>query len=393
MRRMLLILAFVAMPATVSLAQNSGYLLINNNDVKANSVDIDTVSATGALHRLATLATGGFGGNNQFGTSYNAVEKTRKCFFVSDGGSSDIASFQIPSLNKVPTNFSNPSLVGGAALAASPDGTFLYSGWPSKIAVLSINSDCSLTLVGDPIPQPDEISSLTVTSDGKVLVVAYPNLGGAQAYSINETNGTLTALGPQLLFANEIAECRSFDCWPAGQDVTTDGKFWVWGNQGLEGPLSSLSATLGPNGFSDAAIQEYTDSPLANVENVWFSPAGRAGKGNLYLSGSAVTGRFAGIIVATFNAGTITYAGTTTNDAAFYAGNVQTIGDSGTGSPITIVWSSFTPVQSSLKGTATNIFTNTVQSYTVSGTTLEPSSSLNTTSTENDSLSTAGVGK
>lgn len=396
-KRTLLVFVVTAIAGTQSLAQNGGYLLINNNDIRANSVDVDTVSTTGELHRVSTLSTGGFGGVSQFGTTYTAVGQNLKCFFISNGGSSDIASFQIPSLHKVAANFSNPGLVGSAALAASPDGKFLYTAWGGSIAILSINADCSLILSSGPISQPNYITSIAVAPTGKTLVVSYVNegypplFGGAQAYSIDEATGTLTALGPELVFADEISECGN--CSPSGLDVTADGKFWVWGNDGLSAPTSTLSAVLGPGGFSQVAMQQYPENPVGAVFNVWFSPAGRSGNGNLYLSGSSVTGHSAGIIVTTFNSGTITYVGTTTNDDAYYTGNVQTIGNSGTGSPITIVWSSFIPVQFSTKSAPTNVFTNTVQSYAVNGTTLEPSSSLNTTSRQNYSLSTSGAGK
>ena len=61
MRRITVIFAVVALFTTVSFAQNSGHLLINNDNVTANSADIDTVSATGALKLLKTVSTGGTG--------------------------------------------------------------------------------------------------------------------------------------------------------------------------------------------------------------------------------------------------------------------------------------------------------------------------------------------
>jgi hypothetical protein len=60
-RRILAILALIAMAPTASSAQNGGYLLINNDNVNGNSADIDTISSTGALALLATVQTGGTG--------------------------------------------------------------------------------------------------------------------------------------------------------------------------------------------------------------------------------------------------------------------------------------------------------------------------------------------
>jgi hypothetical protein len=67
------------------------------------------------------------------------------------------------------------------------------------------------------------------------------------------------------------------------------------------------------------------------------------------------------------------------NSAASFAGNVQTIGRNGTGSPITEIWSD-------------SLGHNTVQSYTVSGTSLTPAASLRTSSNYL-ATSTTGVGK
>jgi hypothetical protein len=385
MRRIILALAVVALVASVSFAQNSGYLLINNDNSSGNSADIDTVSATGALAKLTTVSTGGTGlGGGYFAAPRNAIGQNFKCFFVSDAGSSDIAAFAIPSLKRVATNFTNPSLFSslGTGLATTPNGKFLISAWSGSenLAVLSIASDCSLTLVGTPVSQPDEVADVTVTKDGKAVVVSYPNIGGAQAYAIGAT-GTLTAVGPALSFDTAVSDCDSFGCFPTAQDVDSSDQYWVWGNATLSGP-SVLTAKLTTKGFTDVGLVEFTSSTVGNVETPWYSPAGRAGNGNLYIgaSGYGPEGEIAGIIVTTFNKGTITYAGTTTNSSAYYAGNVQTIGTSGTGSPITQIWS-------------TNSAVNTVQSYTVSGTTLTPAASLQTSSSGSFAFSTNGAAK
>lgn len=86
----------------------------------------------------------------------------------------------------------------------------------------------------------------------------------------------------------------------------------------------------------------------------------------------------AGIIVTTYNKGTITYVNSTLNSSAYYAGNVQTIGKSGTGSTITQIWSDSSA-------------NNTVQAYTVSGTTLTAAGSLKTSCSGSFAFSTNGV--
>lgn len=381
MRRIVVIFAVVALFATVSFAQNGGHLLINNDNFNGNSADIDTVSASGQLKLLKTVSTGGTGlGGGYFAAPRNAIAQNLKCFWVSDAGSSDIASFQVAGLKKT-GNFTNGALNGALyGIGLTQAGNFLITAWSASanIAVLKINSDCTLTMVGSPLSQPDNVADVTATPDGKTFVVSYPNAGGAQAYSVSST-GALTAIGPELVFANVVSSCSTEGCFPTAQDFAGTGQFWVWGNATLAG-ASTLSAVLGSSGFTNAALQTYNSSGLQNVETPLFSPAGRAGVGNLYLGASGFgTGYPAGVIVTSFNKGKITYASATLNSAAFYAGNVQTIGNSGTGSPLTQIWSDSNA-------------NNTVQAYTVSGTTLTPAGSLQTSSTGSFAFSTNGVG-
>jgi len=374
------LLVFFSFFATVGFAQNGGYLLINNDNVNGNSADIDIVSSSGGLTRLNTVSTGGTGlGGGFFAAPRNAVAQKLTCFWVSDAGSSDIASFQIPSLKKT-GNFSNGALNGALyGIGIAQVGNFLISAWSgsANIAVLKINSDCTLTLVGAPLNQPDNVADVTALASGTGFVVSYPNAGGAQAYSVSST-GVLKPIGPELVFNNAVSSCSATGCFPTASDSTSDGTFWVWGNATLSSP-STLTAQLTKRGFTAAALQSYSTSGLTNIETPWFSPAGRAGNGNLYLGASGFgTGYPAGIVVATYNEGTISYASSAVNSAAFYAGGVQTIGSSGTGTPVTQIWSDSSA-------------NNTVQTYTVSGTTLTPAFSLQTTSTGSFAFSTTAI--
>jgi hypothetical protein len=372
----------VALFATLSFAQNGGHLLINNDNINANTADIDAITATGGISRLTTVSTGGVGlGGGYFAAPRNAVAQNFKCFWVTDAATSDIASFEIPSLTKT-GNFSNGALSGDLyGIGITQVGNFLVSAWSASanIAVLKINSDCTLTMVGSPLTQPDNVADVTTVGGNKGFIVSYPNAGGAQAYAVSST-GHLTPVGSQLVFNNAVSECADFGCFPTAQDVNNAGLV-VWGNATLSGP-STLSANLGPSGFSNPQIQEYSSS-VGNVETPWFSPAARSGTAgaNLYLgaSGFGPDAELAGIIVTTVTGNTITYASTTVNNSAYYAGNVQTIGNSGTGSPVTQIWSDSSA-------------NNTVNTYTVSGTTLTPAHSLATSSSGSFAFSTNGVG-
>jgi hypothetical protein len=359
---LVILLASVSLISTLSFAQNGGYVLADNDNPNGNSVTAFKVTAAGKLSLFKTLDTGGFGiGGGYFLSPRVAIESNAHCVFVADAGSNDIAAFEGPSFNRITPNFTNPQLNAeglGMGLAVDPAGKFLYSAWAGSenIAVLAIASDCSLTLVGSPIAQPDEVVDLSVTRDGRVLVVSYPNVGGAQAYKTSSA-GALTPLGPQLIFASVVSQCSQVGCFPAGLDATDDGQYWVWGNATFS--ATTLSATLTTKGFINAALQTYPDTTLTNVEQPWFSPAAaKTDNGNLYLAASGFgAGYPAGIIVDTFDKGTITYANDLVNTLTFEAGPVVTIGTTGTGSPL---------VQMAASPQANNI----LSSYGVSGTTL-----------------------
>jgi len=352
----------ISLICPLSFAQNGGYVLVDNDNPNGNSVTAFKVTAAGKLSLFETLDTGGDGlGGGFFLSPHLAIESNAHCVFAADAGSNDIAAFEGPSFNRITPNFTNSQLNAealGMGLAVDPAGKFLYSAWSGSenIAVLAIAPDCSLTLEGSPIQQPDEVIDLTVARDGGVLVVSYPNVGGAQAYKTSST-GALTPLGPQLVFASVISQCSEVGCFPTGQDATDDGQYWVWGNATF-GAIT-LSATLTTKGFINAALQTYPDTTLTNVEQPWFSPAAaKTDNGNLYLAAAGFgAGYPAGIIVDTFNKGTIAYANDLVNTQASDAGAVVTIGTTRTGSPL-------------VQMAADSLGNNTLNSYGVSGTTL-----------------------
>jgi hypothetical protein len=375
-----LVLAAIALISSASFGQNGGYVAVVNDSTGGNSVTAFHVTSVGEITVFKTLETGGVGlGGGFFATPGVAIESNAHCVFVADAGSNDIAAFARPSFNRVVPNFSNPQLLGdeeGIGLAVDPAGKFLYSAWSasSNLAVLAIASDCSLTLVGDPISQPSTVAPLAVSHNGKVLTVSYPEIGAVQAYSTS-ANGTLTPIGPALSFYSAIPACASAGCYPTGVDATDDGKYWVWGNAYLIQP-SSLSAKLTPTGFTSATLETYSQSTLQNVEVPRFSPAAaEKDAGNLYFSAVGFGG-LAGIIVTTFNAGNITYDSETVNKSVFFAGGIGTIGTAGTGSPV---------VQIVNDSSGDNV----LDSYTVNGTSLTPAGTLtNPVVAESLSLST-----
>lgn len=367
MRKAGMVLVIVALFCALAFAQNAGYVALNN-ELYVNSASTFKISPSGEITFLKQLQTGGGGGAISFGQPQIAVENHGACLFVVDTEGSDIASFRGPSLEQVHPNFTNPSLLGrdGIALAVDPAGKFLYTAWDQSknLAVLGISTDCSLSLLSTTAGRSDTADGLTVTHDGKIVVVTYPNSGVVQAYRTSST-GTLTPLGPALTFASVIPSCASAgSCEPTAGDVTDDGVYWVWGNFVIE--PSSLSATLTPNGFTNAALQTYPDSVLYFATSPRFSPAAaETDRGNLYLGANADYGPFfpGGIIVTSFDHGATTYESEAVNTVDLFAGGVQTVGIKGTGSPIVTTGYD-------LSGE------NTLYSYTVDGTTLTQAAAL-----------------
>lgn len=348
----------------VSFAQ--GYVALNN-ELGGNSASTFKISSSGEITFVKQLQTGGKGGAISFGQPQVAVENRGRCLFVADPQSSDIASFKGPSFEEVQPRFSDPSLLGkgGIALAVDPAGKFLYTAWDesANLAVLGISPDCSLSLLSTTSGHTDTADGLTVTHDGKVVVVSYPNSGVVQAYRTSST-GTLTPLGAALTFANAIPNCASLGCEPTAGDVTDDDVYWVWGNFTIE--PSTLTATLTAKGFTNAARQTYQDSVLYYATSPRFSPAAaETDRGNLYLGANADYGPFfpGGIIVTSFDKGVITYESEAVNTVDLLAGGVQTVGVNGTGSPLVTTGYD-------LSGAST------VYSYTVDGATLTQVSAL-----------------
>ncbi|MGB7586896.1 MAG: hypothetical protein WBM11_18810 [Terriglobales bacterium] len=369
MRRVLLSLTLLAIALLSHLSFGQGYILVNNDSPTGNSVTGYKVTAAGTITLFKSLDTGGIGlGQDFFTLPGVAIEANGHCLFVADPGTNDIAVFEGPNFKQVTPNFTNSQLSSslyGIGLAVDPAGKFLYTAWSgsNNIAVLAIASDCSLSLAGSPTSLPDSVSSFTMAGGGRVLAVAYPDLSGVQAFSVSP-KGVLTPLGSPLVFNQAIPACSISGCFPTGQDSTDDGQYWVWGNPNDLG-ASTLSATLTTAGFTNAALQNYSNTTLTYTAQAWFSPAAaKTGTGNLYLAASGLGTSFpAGILVTTFKQGTITYDNDVVNMAAYVAGGVQTIGTTGTGSPL---------IQIASDSSGNNI----LYSYTVNGTALTPTDSL-----------------
>jgi 6-phosphogluconolactonase (cycloisomerase 2 family) len=300
------------------------------------------------LTKVRTLHTGGNGAARRnapfLAQNRQAIAKfgSNLCVFVSDAGSSDIASFN--HAIKV-GNYSNAELTGsnlGIALAITPNGEVLYAGYTGSlnIGVWQVNSDCSLTLVNTVSADGAQVDGMAVSPNGETLVVTYPN--GAvchgrpqcrlDSFAISGTS--LTEIGP---YEGSLET--------AGLDITKDSKYVIAGVANLnttiieiypiesnsalgtateftvsEGGVNSNNVRLGPNerflyvsnneSFQVTTLK-FVESPLKltfaciatlnNPKDAYFNTAGLAtsspsGNGsNLYIAETGTSASAVGL--------------------------------------------------------------------------------------------------
>jgi 6-phosphogluconolactonase (cycloisomerase 2 family) len=192
-----------AFSAANALAQQ--YIFTNNNVANsANSTSALGVTGKGVIKLLKTYPTGGkSAGSGYFALSPITSAKTRlgTCLFVSNGGDSTIAAFQINlfqgSLNAVHGSPFSDGVNGaqhfGIGLAAGNHFLFAGNTNNNSISVLRINPNCSLTAL-KMFTVPGSPSGMKVTPNGDYLIAAY--IGQVDSFKIDPATGDLTELGP-----------------------------------------------------------------------------------------------------------------------------------------------------------------------------------------------------
>lgn len=205
-RLRVLCLAGVALGLCAPITQAQQYIYTNDNmSTGANSTSALTVSTKGVVKLIKTYATGGkSAGNGYFAVSTITSAKTRlgSCLFVSDGGDSTIAAFQVDLFNGTLTAAHGSPFSDGVTVAqqygiglAVGNNRLLFAGNTNNnsISILRINSNCSLkymtkkSVAGSP-------AGMKVTPDGKYLIAAY--IGQVDSFTIDYGTGELTELGP-----------------------------------------------------------------------------------------------------------------------------------------------------------------------------------------------------
>jgi hypothetical protein len=248
--------------------------VITNNNAPGNTATIYQLdAATGALTMIAVLETEGEGASNAIATNLQqAITQHAECIFVMDAGS-DIASFSKATRYSKVGNYSNPSVVFGGTLALTPNGKFLYASYNASenIAAWAVNSDCSLSFIAAYVPSvgPQPLANIAVSPNGKYLVISVVG----ELFAIDQTKGILTDLG-------SLPRCCFFE---GGIDFTKDSRIVVLGAI-AGGQPGAVFAAMTPSGFGGANFLSLQNSMrLTGSVTPFFSAAGYAGSGNLYL--------------------------------------------------------------------------------------------------------------
>lgn len=205
-RLRVLSLAGAAFGACALHTQAQQYIYTNDNvSGGANSASALTVNAKGAVKLIKTYATGGkSAGNGYFALAPIASAKTRlgDCLFVSNGGDSTIAAFQVNLFNGTITAVHGSPFADGVTGAqqfgvglAVGNNHLLFAGNTNNnsISILRISPNCSLKYMTKK-SVPGSPAGMKVTPDGKYLITAY--IGQVDSFSIDYTSGALTEVGP-----------------------------------------------------------------------------------------------------------------------------------------------------------------------------------------------------
>src|SRR5580704_3310280 len=267
-------LAGILLSAAGAFAQQ--YLFTNNNIANSNnSTTAIAVASDGALKVLKTYPTGGkSAGSGYFALSPVTSAKMRlgTCLFVSNGGSSTIAAFQMNLFNGTLTAIhGSPFSDGvtgaqqfGIGLASGSHILFAGNTNDNSISVMKIDNNCSLKLL-KMVTVPASPAGMKVTPDGNFLIAAY--IGQVDSFKIDSTTGDLTELGP---FNTKGSD--------AGVDVSCDGTTAYFGdaasNTQVEvfsisssGELAELNNFTNKNGDSSNNVMLSVDGTHLYVSN------------------------------------------------------------------------------------------------------------------------------
>ncbi len=332
MKRFLVVFGLAATLLAFCPLSFAGFHVMTNDDncsaASNTSTTYQLAENTGILSLTKVTKTGGRGTcGGYFSQGGVGLSQDDHCVFVFDGGSSDIASFQIPGMTKI-GNYSNLAVngAGGGSVVEASNKKFLYAtyGGSENIGAWSVGTNCALTFIGSYQASvgPDQYDGLQVTPNSKALLVSATNHGAVEMFIINPTTGALTDKG--FVSVNTFSDCATAGCFPQSIDITEDSKVAVIGNASAT-EASVFTVNIGNTGLSNAKFWNMTNSAnISGLSYPFLSLAAFSGNGLLYLGGTGYEGGNAGVVAANFTeTGPSLSVATTTTIVAAGSGGVN----------------------------------------------------------------------
>jgi DNA-binding beta-propeller fold protein YncE len=262
-----------ALSAGSALAQQ--YIFTNDNVADSgNSTTVMSVNSKGAVKLIKTYPTGGkSAGAGYFAVSTITSAKTRlgTCLFVSNGGDSSIAAFQMNLFHGTLTAIHGSPFADGVTgaqrfgVGLTAGNHFLFAGNTNNnsISVMRISPNCSLKLAKT-FTVPGSPAGMKVTPDGSFLIVAY--IGQVDSFQIDPDTGDLTELGP---FAPKGSA--------AGVDISCDGSTVYFGDAAANTQVEAFSIS---SGGTLKETDNFTNKNGESSNNIMLSVDGK----HLYVS-------------------------------------------------------------------------------------------------------------
>jgi len=244
---LLSVAATVIVVCSTCLPATAQFLVVtNDNNEIGNSTTIFQASGPASAPSLNKLISFKTSGTGAFPLSLGSVLQTivpqgptSFCLFVSNGGTLDVAAI----IGDLATGTGGPvgvfhgsgadgSIPGTMALAASPDGNYLYVAFngANNIATFKIATGCGLTFVQDnSVSGPNGGRPIAMAaspgfgSTGSILAVAYSD-GSIESLSIS---GGITVRNGDLQFSNLF---KLYGSIPQSVDITQDGHYAIFGD-------------------------------------------------------------------------------------------------------------------------------------------------------------------
>jgi 6-phosphogluconolactonase (cycloisomerase 2 family) len=288
--------AAIVLFATAVQAQQ--YIYTNDNVAGGeNSTTALGVNPKGVVNVIKTYPTGGkSAGSGYFALSPITSSRTvlGSCLFVSNGGDSTIAAYQMNLFNGTLTAVKGSPFSDGASgaqhsgVGLAAGGSLLFAGNTNNnsISVLRINSRCSLKLLTK-VTVPGSPAGMKVTPDRKYLIVAY--IGPVDSFNIDYGTGDLTELGPFIPHGSA-----------AGVEISCDSTTVYFGDTAANTQVEAFSIN------STGTLKEFdnfTNSNGQSSNNVILSVDGK----HLYVS-NTMSNQITTLSVA--SDGTLTYDNT-----------------------------------------------------------------------------------